>query len=451
MAQHFSIFEAMSTTIACKRASCRRNGKVQAAQEVQAVQEVQADARAIRAANAAKRKLEAPEAREPVKTDKAKSEKNENENENEKEKEKEKENAQKYELALATIAALQSRATHLEKQIEEAAAKAQAALAAQAQAQEARKATRETHEKAWGEAFAKAARAEAEKNALRQAHLEEARPEPKQTKRRVSKAVAMWQEDEAAGAAGAAGAADAAKARNTGDMRLSFSWGAPGRFSGVAAVEKAAFDGVMLGICEPIVVRVQRADSNGPQSPILRCVEERIYLKAGEELGKPLVELLAEGGDLDSRELAHEFDGLMEARERVRFELDVEACINEGAPYSPSWGWITRRVWVPEDSRAAAMLRALIDAAEAKAKAKAEADAEAEAAALESPSYGCCSPKHHEPSQHYEPSQPAYSATSPNYNPRAPCYSGSRPTAWSPTAPRYSPNSPQQEPNSPMS
>jgi hypothetical protein len=91
-----------------------------------------------------------------------------------------------------------------------------------------------------------------------------AKAEPKPTKRRVSMA-AMWQEDEDA---------EAAKARN---VRISFSGeSAPGRFSGVAAVDKDKYDGVVFGICEPIVARVQRGDSNGPQSPILRCVEENI-------------------------------------------------------------------------------------------------------------------------------------------------------------------------------
>ena len=208
------------------------------------------------------------------------------------------------------------------------------------------------------------------------------------------------------------------------------------------------YDEATRGLSAPRVVRVRRdvPNLNGSRKG---DVSEEIYLKVDQEMEPELEKLIA--GSLSGVVGCYaayepsDFDGLLEKMGLVGIVLDME--VRSTGPCSPITWWITKRVWVPEDSRVHVALRALIDAAEAKAKA--------EAAALESPvgGYSCCSPtrKHHEPSQHYEPSQPAYSATSPNYNPRAPCYSGSRPTAWSPTAPRYSPNSPQQEPNSPMS
>ena len=273
-----------------------------------------------------------------------------------------------------------------------------------------------------------------------------AAPEPKPTKRRVSAAGALWQKEQDE-------AAKAALERNTGDVRLSFTEGAPGRFLDVPVCDEAGYNDVMFGICKPIVARVLRDDPNGPREPILRRVEEEIYLKPGEELGKPLVELLANPGGLTTREVAREFDRLMKARERVLFVLDMEGCINTGGETvtSPRWGWITKRVWVAEDSRAAAMLRELI--ASAKAKAKAEAALESPVGGYSSCSPKCAcrdSPKHKAASPHYEPSHPGYSATSPGYNPRAPCYSATSPN-YSPAAPCYSPNSPHQEPNSPMS
>jgi hypothetical protein len=223
--------------------------------------------------------------------------------------------------------------------------------------------------------------------------------------RRVSKAWQAWQEEE-----------------QQGESMGRYSAGeAPGRYAGISEVPETEYNEATTGLKDPRVVRVRREVPHGLCPSTHEDARESIYLSTDLPLTPEVETLLAESvrGVVGGHDV-FKFEDLMEAMGMERFEVDVRQASRAGDPRESSVEYVTERLWVWERSRAAVMLRALIEAAKAKAAALASPTA---------PGYSATSPGYSPTAARYSPLSPVYSA--PNYAPTSPRYDPSSPTPGS--------------------
>jgi len=338
-------------------------------------------------------------------------------------------------FALMTPAEVEARAAELKLVMIAEYKEERAAAAKKAEEASERRYEEAKLEKKLAAASAKAELAEAEKNAAIEAvsaDIRERRAACDSAKasnwtppqRRVTKAWQASQEEE-----------------QQGESMGRYSAGeAPGRYAGISEVPETEYNEATAGLKDPRVVRVRREVPRGLCPSTHEDAVESIYLSTDLPLSPAVETLLADSlrGVVGGHDV-FKFEDWMEAMGMERFEFDVRLASGAGDPREPSVEYVTERLWVWERSRAAVMLRALIEAAKAKAAALASPSC--------SPVGGCIicnqprySTRTYVASPHYSPTgpgSPRYSATSPNYDPKAPCYSATGQNyCFSPKEPR---------------